>query len=149
MWGYKWGGASRKKFAKKHDILLLYSKTSEYTFNASAVREAYTTKDTKWHNNSHGKIMRDVWDDIPIINTQAKERTGYPTQKPLPLLERVVSASSHVNDSVLDPFCGSGTALVASENLERRWLGMDSNPVAERVVKARLDNVNVVRPTEL
>ena len=144
IWGYKWGGVGKRSFARKHDVIFLYSKGEEYTFNDDVVREEYTTKDERWHNNKKGKIMRDIWDDIPIINTQAKERTGYPTQKPVALLERIIKASSNEGDLVLDPFCGSGTTLVASENLKRRWIGIDSNNSVKDVVKGRLNGVSFI-----
>ena len=68
--------------------------------------------------------MSDVW-DIPFLNPKAKERSGYPTQKPVLLLERIIQLSSNADDTVLDPFCGSGTALVAAALLNRRAIGMD------------------------
>ena len=139
VWGYKWGGVGKKSFARKHDTIFLYSKTDTYTFNRDSVLEQYTTKDSKWHNNPNGKLIRDVWDDIPIINTQSKERTGYPTQKPVTLLERVIKASSNKGDTVLDPFCGSGTTLVVSERLERKWIGIDKNRNVENIIKDRLN----------
>ena len=80
----------------------------------------------------------DIWTDIPPVNPQAKERTGYPTQKPLALLERIISASSKPGDVVLDPFCGCATALVAAENLIRQWVGIDISPLAVKLVRQRL-----------
>lgn len=71
--------------------------------------------------------------------TTQKERTGYPTQKPLALLERIITASSNPGDIVLDPFCGCATALVAAEHLNRQWVGIDLSPVAARLVKSRLE----------
>lgn len=72
-----------------------------------------------------GVAMHDVWSDINILNSQAKERLGYPTQKPLALLERIIKASSNEGDVVLDPFCGCGTTLEAAHNLKRKWIGID------------------------
>jgi len=82
-----------------------------------------------------------LWDDIPPIQAQAAERLGYPTQKPLALLERIIKASSNPNDIVLDAFCGCGTALVAAENLGRQWIGIDISPTACRVMAKRLRDV--------
>jgi DNA modification methylase len=84
-----------------------------------------------------------VWIDIPPLNSQAEERLGYPTQKPLALLERIIKASSNQNDIVLDAFCGCGTALVAAQNLKRQWIGIDISPTACRVMAKRLKNKNV------
>ncbi len=88
-----------------------------------------------------GTPMGSVWTDIAPLNSQAQERLGYPTQKPLSLLERIVSASSNPNDIVLDAFCGCGTALVAAQNLGRQWIGIDISPTACRVMAKRLRDV--------
>ena len=80
-----------------------------------------------------------IWDDIKSIQANSPERIGYPTQKPLALLERIISASSNEGDVVLDPFCGCATALVAAEKLERRWVGIDLSPVARTLVARRLE----------
>ena len=82
-----------------------------------------------------------VWTDIDRLNQTAKERLGYPTQKPLALLERIITASSNPNEIVLDAFCGCGTALVAAENLGRQWIGIDVSPTACRVMAKRLRDV--------
>jgi len=82
-----------------------------------------------------------VWVDIPPLNSQAEERLGYPTQKPLALLERIIKSSSNENDIVLDAFCGCGTALVAAQNLKRQWIGIDISPTACRVMAKRLRDV--------
>jgi hypothetical protein len=82
-----------------------------------------------------------VWDDLSPVNSQAKESLGYPTQKPLTLLERIIKVSSNENDIVLDAFCGCGTALVASQILGRQWIGIDISPTACRVMAKRLRDV--------
>ena len=92
-------------------------------------------------DESKGLPVGSVWDDINPINSQAKESLGYPTQKPLPLLERIINTSSKPNDIVLDAFCGCGTALVASQNLGRQWIGIDISPTACRVMAKRLRDV--------
>ncbi len=88
-----------------------------------------------------GVPMGSVWTDIAPLNSQAVERLGYPTQKPLALLERIINASSNENDIVLDAFCGCGTALVAAQNLGRQWIGIDVSPTACRVMAKRLRDV--------
>ena len=85
-----------------------------------------------------GKPVQNLWDDIKMISSQSQERTGYPTQKPLGLLERIIRASSNEGDVVLDPFCGCATACVAAEKLGRQWVGIDLSPVAYRLVQERL-----------
>jgi DNA modification methylase len=85
-----------------------------------------------------GHPIGDVWTDIPAINSQAKERLGYPTQKPEGLLERIIKASSNEGDIVLDPFCGCGTAIAVAERLHRRWIGIDITHLAITLIKNRL-----------
>ena len=82
--------------------------------------------------------MGDIWTDIPPLNSQAKERLGYPTQKPVALLERIISASSNPGDVVLDPFCGCGTTVHAAEKLGRNWLGTDVTHLAIGLIEKRL-----------
>ena len=89
-----------------------------------------------------------VWTDIDRLNQTAKERLGYPTQKPLALLERIIEASSKPSDVVLDAFCGCGTALVAAQNLGRQWIGIDISPTACRVMAKRLRDVCGIREDE-
>ena len=86
-----------------------------------------------------GAAVFDIWTDVAPINSQARERLGYPTQKPLALLERIISASSNEGDVVLDPFCGCGTALVAAQKLNRKWIGIDITHLAIAVMKSRLE----------
>jgi DNA modification methylase len=92
-------------------------------------------------SQNKGVPLSDFWDDMDIINSMATEALGYPTQKPLALLERIINASSNKNDIVLDAFCGCGTALVAAENLGRQWIGIDISPTACRVMAKRLRDV--------
>ena len=84
-----------------------------------------------------GTLIPDVWTDINILNSQTKERTGYPTQKPVELYKRIIEASSNPSDVVLDPFCGSGTTLIAAEHLGRKWIGIDSSKDACEVAQRR------------
>ncbi len=85
-----------------------------------------------------GTVAQDIWDDISPINSQAAERLGYPTQKPLALLERIVQASSNPGDVVLDPFCGCGTAVAAAEKLGRRWIGIDITYLSINLIENRM-----------
>ena len=85
-----------------------------------------------------GKPVQNLWDDIKMIASQSSERTGYPTQKPIPLLERIIKASSNEGDVVLDPFCGCATACVAAERLGRQWVGIDISSTAVDLVQYRL-----------
>jgi len=95
----------------------------------------------RYLDEQEGNPVDSVWTDIPPIQAHAEERLGYPTQKPLALLDRIIKASSNPNDIVLDAFCGCGTALVAAENLGRQWIGIDVSPTACRVMAKRLRDV--------
>jgi len=85
-----------------------------------------------------GTLVTNVWADIPPINSQARERLGYPTQKPEALLERILRASSNEGDFILDPFCGCGTAIAVAQRLNRRWIGIDITHLAINLIKVRL-----------
>lgn len=85
-----------------------------------------------------GETVDTLWDDIAPINSQAQERLGYPTQKPLALLERIIAASSNEGDTILDPFCGCGTAVHAAEKLNRNWIGIDVTHLAISLIERRL-----------
>lgn len=98
---------------------------------------------------NEGHLVDDVWDDIPPVNSQAVERSGYDTQKPLALLERIIEASSNPGDIVADIFCGSGTTLVASERLGRRWVGCDLGRFAIHTTRKRLLDIPDCRPFEI
>ncbi len=92
----------------------------------------------RYFDEARGERVQTLWDDISPINSQAKERRGYPTQKPLALLERIIAASSNEGDVVMDPFCGCGTALVAAERMNRKWIGIDITYLAINEVIHRL-----------
>jgi len=112
---------------------IYYPKLSDGTFD--------TTKRPRlkrYLNEQQGSIITNVWDDIQQIGTHAKERLGYPTQKPLALLERILQASSNEDDIVLDPFCGCGTALHAAQKLKRNWIGIDITHLAISLIEIRL-----------
>ena len=133
VWTYGLGGSSKKFYSRKHDIVLFYSKSHNYFFSKPQIPAT--------SNRMKGKMkgMLDVWTDIPTINNMAKERLGYPTQKPLKLLERIIKASSNEGDVVFDPFCGCATTLEAAHKLERNWIGIDiAIHAIKRVAKVRL-----------
>ena len=131
VWGYGLGGSSPRWWSRKHDIILFYTSTDSYCFDKP------TQPATSNRMKGQQKGMTDVW-DIPSINNRAKERTGYPTQKPLALLHLIVAASSRPGDVVLDPFCGCATTLVAADDLQRHWVGIDISPKAAELVKGRI-----------
>src|SRR5262249_47248172 len=92
----------------------------------------------RYLDEAKGMPIQDVWTDIQALRSWHKERLGYPTQKPLDLLERIISASSNPGDVVLDPFCGCGTAVHAAEKLGRRWMGIDITHLAISLIERRL-----------
>jgi len=102
----------------------------------------------KYLDEMPGVPVGNVWVDIPQLSSQSAERLGYPTQKPLALMERIINASSNKGDIVLDAFCGCGTALVAAENLGRQWIGIDISPTACRVMAKRMRDVCGMKENE-
>ena len=89
-------------------------------------------------DEKQGKALQDIWDDIPPVHVNLKERLGYPTQKPTALVERIIRSSSNEGDLVLDPFCGCGTTVHAAQNLNRNWVGIDICVNACKVIEERL-----------
>ena len=153
VWCYSVPGNARRHFPRKHDNLMFYAKDpGKARFNYDAVRVPYakaTLQRSKYAGQGFGeqtarnlaecdkgKIVEDYWTDIPFA--VKSERTGYPTQKPLKLLERIIAASSNKGDMVFDPFCGCATTMVAAEILGRKWAGVDISPMGVRQVKERL-----------
>lgn len=94
----------------------------------------------RYMDEMKGPALQSIWTDIPAINSQAQERLGYPTQKPEALLERIIKASSKEGDTVLDPFCGCGTATVVAQKLNRNWIGIDVTQAAIQTIKKRLSD---------
>ena len=144
VWCYKFGGRGRKDFARKHDLIYRYSKTNDYYFNSKDILVPYESEMAQWSYDAglkkempKGKIPEDWW-DIPSINAMSKERTGYPTQKPLALLDRIITSSCPENGIVLDPFCGCATTCVSAEHLGRKWIGIDIEDQAIDILIARL-----------
>jgi len=148
VWAYKSGGATPKRFARKHDVLLFYAKEidrcrfnvqKEKSYNRGLKPYRFKGVDeyqdeVGWHTLVN---MKDVW-QIDMVGRTSAERLGYPTQKPEALLERIIQASSNEGDLVLDPFCGCGTTVAAAQKLGRRWIGIDITYLAVTLMKNRL-----------
>ncbi|MHC5003682.1 MAG: DNA-methyltransferase [Planctomycetota bacterium] len=132
VWLYGLGGSSSRYWPRKHDDLLWYARQAGAHHFEPAMVPARSVR-----MRGQEKKAPDWW-DIPSINNMAGERVGYPTQKPLALLRRVVGSSSPAGGLVLDPFCGSGTTLVAARELGRRWIGIDREPAAIAIARTRL-----------
>lgn len=139
VWAYDYGGRPRDRWPRKHDNILWYTKSDEWTFNIDRIdRIPYMAPGLVGEEKAaRGKLPTDTW-WMTIVPTNSKERTGYPTQKPLKLLERIVVASSKPGDLVADFFCGTGTTGVAAKRLGRRYLLVDNNPEAIRITHERL-----------
>ncbi len=146
VWNYATGGAGKGEYAKKHDILLFYTKGGNYTFYPERVKELRTEKALKRAQIPKGarinaddiyKLPTDVW-NIPALNPMEIERLDFFTQKPEALLKRIILASSNPGDLVADFFCGSGTTLAVAEKLGRRWIGCDLSRYAIHLTRKRL-----------
>ena len=111
-----------------------------------AGRPGAVPREIRYLDDSAGVPAGTIWGDISPINSQAKERLGYPTQKPEALLERIIATSSQQEDLVLDPFCGCGTAIVVAQKLNRRWVGIDLTHLAIAVMKKRLADSFAIAP---
>ena len=140
IWAYDFGARSRSAWPAKHDNILVYVKTpGGHYFDAEAVdREPYMAPGLVTPEKAaRGKLPTDTWWHT-IVSPSGREKTGYPTQKPLGVLRRIVQASSAPGDWVLDFFAGSGTTGAAAAELGRRYLLVDENPEAVRIMTARL-----------
>lgn len=157
VWSYRTGGVSRKRWAKKHDTILYYSKSEQFKFHPSKEKSyvnsiRFTSEEQDYVKRLGLKrdkkgvyrevYPRDVWDINPVFRN-SKGKFGYPTQKPKELLLKIITASSEIGDTVLDPYCGSGTTLEASSELKRKWIGIDNSDYAISVTKDRLLNQEV------
>ncbi|HTK07731.1 MAG TPA: site-specific DNA-methyltransferase [Ktedonobacteraceae bacterium] len=161
IWHYQSGGRAKKYYARKHDTILLYTKSAHYCFHGEQLGEKRGTQKrnhmrkeigedgrTFWTIRSGGRVYRydedqymslpDVWSDISHLHQKDPERTGYATQKPEALLERILLASSNENDLILDCFCGSGVTPIVAERLGRRWIASDQSEQAISTTRARL-----------
>ena len=140
IWAYDYGGRSKRRWPAKHDTILLYVKDRKrYTFNAEAIdRIPYMAPGLAGPEKAaRGKLPTDTWWHT-VVPTNGKERTGYPTQKPEALAERIIRASSNPGDLVCDPFAGSGTVGAVAARLGRRFLLIDNNPEAIACMRKRL-----------
>ena len=162
IWSYRRWSNSAKGLLPGHQTIFFYSKSAEYRFTTiyrdyspstnidQILQERARRADGKTVyrrdesgnailcSGKRGVPLSDVW-EIPFLNPKAKERTGYPTQKPVELLERIIRISTDPGDTIIDPFCGSGTALVAASLLGRKHIGIDSNPAAIAICRQRLE----------
>ena len=144
IWAYDYGGRTKKKWPPKHDNILYYAKDPEnYTFNVDEIeRIPYMAPGLVGEEKAaRGKLPTDTWWHT-IVPTNGKEKTGYPTQKPLGILRRIVQASSRPGDLVMDFFAGSGTLGAACLELNRRFLLIDNNPQAIQVMRQRFTGVS-------
>lgn len=163
IWSYRRWSNSKKGLLNNHQTIYFYSKTKEFKFNQSyddyspatnidqivQLRERDGRNKAVYKKNDDGSPvlctekkgvpLGDVW-DIPYLNPKAKERVGYPTQKPIILLEKIISLVTDEHDLVLDPYCGSGTTLVSAMLMNRRYVGIDINEDAVNLAKQRLEN---------
>lgn len=148
IWAYKTGGATKRRFARKHDVIFFYSKTEDFIFNPqkekSYMMHKYGFKKSDFQIDKETGLQysmvyqKDVF-DIPSIGSDSAERLGYPTQKPEGLLERIISASTNLGDVVLDAYCGCGTTIAVAERLKRRWIGMDITYQSISLILKRLE----------
>ncbi len=158
VWCYRRWSAGAKRFQRQHDVILFYSKTADNVFNdlyiplsAGTIKRWKGKKQqavfdeegkrsaTSVEDESEGTPMPDWW-NISIINPAARERLGYPTQKPEALLDLIIQASTNEGDVVLDPFCGCGTTISVAHRLKRQWIGIDVTHLAIDLIKWRLKN---------
>ena len=168
VWYYKRWSNSKKGLLNSHQIIFFYSKSEDFKFNSLFTNYSATTnidqilQDRERNNNGksaykkdeNGNIvlgkekkgvpLSDVW-EIPFLNPKAKERTGYPTQKPVLLLNQILNIATSEGDLVLDPFCGSGTTCVSAKSLKRNYLGID---ISSDAVTLANDRLNEMRITE-
>jgi len=149
IWVYHGPSPVRRSFNRKHDTLLVYTRSERYTFNVDAVRQPYHPSTVKTFASSpkagfgkvpnlkRGKVPEDWW-YFPVVARLHRERTGYPTQKPAALLERIILASSNPGDLVADFFCGAGTAAAVAARLGRRFIANDVTWRAVHTTRVRL-----------
>ncbi len=158
IWSYRTGGRSTRWFARKHDTILVYARRAgRHRFNLlrdgafrtdgmnmdENGRPYKSTRAGRLYFHPDGPAMTDVW-EIPFLSTVSLERTGYPTQKPEALLERIIRASSNPGDVVADFFCGSGTTLAVAQRLGRRWIGCDISADAVDIASRRVARLMVL-----
>lgn len=139
------GGRGKREFAKKHDYIIVYTKSNDFVFNDLDIRIPYKSVISKKQDRPNiteeklkvGTIPTNVWDDIPS-GLKVKKATDYYSEKHPKILERIIKASSNENDVVADFYCGSGTTIAVAKSLNRNYIGCDSNANAVRICNARL-----------
>jgi DNA modification methylase len=151
IWSYRTGGASKRRYSRKHDTIFFYTKSNLWTFNVEKIKSYQSHKygyklpayeiDEETGRQYSWVYPRDVWEIT--MGTGTGERWGYPTQKPEALLEQIIKVSSNESDIVLDAFCGCGTTLAVAQKLRRRWIGVDISPSAIALIKNRLANLGI------
>jgi len=156
IWYYRGAGLSKKRFARRHDVIFWYTKSMTWFFDPDPARQPYAPATVERFShyignvrggrdfgqqtlNPKGKHPDDVWADIQPVAPSALDRLGYPTQKPPQLLGRIILTASREDDIVLDAFCGCGTTLEEAAKSKRRWIGIDFSPTACRVMADRLE----------
>ena len=144
-WGYRTQGVAMRWWPRKHDTILFYTVGRRWAFTPQMERQIYQkpfrhTRIDEEGNYYVDTYRRDIWDhdDTRPQISQSPERLGYPTQKPLALLERIIKASSNEGDTVLDPFCGCGTTVHAAESLGRKWIGIDISKFSTGLIRDRI-----------
>jgi len=149
IWHYKNASRGKRRLAKAHDIIFWYGKSEHYQFGKDTILVPYESGMTQWRYSRGGQSGKEppkgkIPDDVvllPSLNSMdKKERTGYPTQKPLSLLRWIVNMASMEGDTVMDPFCGCATTCVAAQQLQRKWIGIDIEKQAVNVLVQRLSD---------
>lgn len=148
IWWYNSAPRKKKDFGKRHDTIFRYSKSDAYYFNADSryIRQEYSKTAPRGYEkeryyDSRGKIMDDVWKINMLGQNDKTERVGYSTQKPKELLYKIIDSSCPPNGLVADFFCGSGTACVVAQELERHYLGCDISQRAIEIANARISAI--------
>ena len=146
VWAYRTQGATKRRWSRKHDVLLFYAKSDTWIFNfmteRSYMQHKYGFAKDDFKIDEEGRqyrdaLVRDVW-EISALQSATKEAIGYPTQKPEALLNRIISASSNPGDVVADFFCGGGTTPTVAQKLSRRWLACDISKIAVAITEDRI-----------
>ena len=164
IWHYRRWTASSNQFQRLHDVILFYTKDKDHTFNIQLIPYTAGSIERKQQGILHrfkageapvlvsnknlqksGVPENDVW-QLPYIAPSARERLGYPTQKPELLLEKIINTSSDEGDTVLDPFCGCGTTIAVAQRFNRKWIGIDITHLAINLIKLRLQHMYALQP---
>jgi len=152
IWCYRTGGATKKRFSRKHDTILFYSKTDKFFYNSIKERVFYNKKFFDTKVDDIGRYYSDVlpvdWWQIKAVINVSRERTEYPTQKPEALLEKIIKASCPKDGIILDPFAGCFTTSIVAEKLHRKWIGIDITYLGINVLLSRLKKMRNLQSEE-